>query len=558
MLAPGPPGRPVAQMDGQGSVALSWAPPLSRGVPFRILSYVVQGRRGGECGQFEVVASIDVGGEGGEARTSAVLGQKELGRRSGGWWEFSIIAANASAHGPQSAPSLPLLVLLSARGSEGLGAEGLGAEGLENGRAYGTTTAYRPPAPIGNPPPVFDLGGVLGAAFATIGRLFWSTGMRRGSFMGGNTEEAEAAGRSVFAISSDHESTCELELPYPGADPAHILEELLAVAADTPNFPLRARSRQLYEWPVRGERFKHGKHCVEMRLASLFALVHSSMRAQHDKHEAADASEGALPERLQHLELLTCIVMHARRGEREGRLVLEAEPTHLLTALPVRPPLNHAADALLGSTDYIGATVGGPAAGRGFGGTGFGGSAGGASSGGLGGFRGSFNGVGSAGLGGRYSPAVSGSEPIVPPRGRMLKRAATVPSKLDQAVGQAASNESEGGLAEIALRSLELTRMKLSLEVSRGDGPDGKYTLRCGLSAGMNIELPTPWFVPRVAIEAAGGLLLNFGLKIGCEQMLKEVEWLGRRGHKRLAASAGGSPQTESLGSRSPSPPDVM
>ena len=85
MLAPGPPGRPVAQMDGQGSVALSWAPPLSRGVPFRILSYVVQGRRGGECGQFEVVASIDVGGEGGEARTSAVLGQKELGRRSGGW-----------------------------------------------------------------------------------------------------------------------------------------------------------------------------------------------------------------------------------------------------------------------------------------------------------------------------------------------------------------------------------------------------------------------------------------------------------------------------------------
>ena len=69
--------------------------------------------------------------------------------------------------------------------------------------------------------------------------------------------------------------------------------------------------------------------------------------------------------------------------------------------------------------------------------------------------------------------------------------------------------------------------MRLVLEVNR-DANSGEYTLKCGLSAGFALELPTPWFVPRMAIEAAGNLLLKVGLKIACEQLLAEVQWLDR------------------------------
>ena len=95
---------------------------------------------------------------------------------------------------------------------------------------------------------------------------------------------------------------------------------------------------------------------------------------------------------------------------------------------------------------------------------------------------------------------------------------------------------------QLTLRSLELTRLRLCLEVSRPTG-SGTCTLKCSLSAGLALELPTPWFVPRMAIEAAGSLLLKVGLKIACDQILNEVQWLDK--HAARTATK--------LNSRSPS-----
>ena len=95
------------------------------------------------------------------------------------------------------------------------------------------------------------------------------------------------------------------------------------------------------------------------------------------------------------------------------------------------------------------------------------------------------------------------------PRARMLKRASTVPLKLDAAANDGGGPHSETRQHELTLRSLDLSRLRLTLEVSRDGFDDGRYLLRCGLSAGLQIELPTPWFVPKMAIEAAGSLLLK-------------------------------------------------
>ena len=94
-------------------------------------------------------------------------------------------------------------------------------------------------------------------------------------------------------------------------------------------------------------------------------------------------------------------------------------------------------------------------------------------------------------------------------------------------LGQPAAYAVVGGARdarELALRSAYISRLRLSLEVQHAHG--GGYHMRVGLSAGLKIELPTPWFVPRVAIEAAGNLLLRVALKIATDQMLHEIIWL--------------------------------
>ena len=104
----------------------------------------------------------------------------------------------------------------------------------------------------------------------------------------------------------------------------------------------------------------------------------------------------------------------------------------------------------------------------------------------------------------------------------------------------------ELGLQEIALRSLEFTRLRLTLEACY-DGMAGGYIMRCGLAASLRIELPAPWFVPRVAIEAAGGLLLKVGLKLACDQLLREIEWLDQ--HEARNVFAGGRRWSRTSGS---------
>ena len=73
---------------------------------------------------------------------------------------------------------------------------------------------------------------------------------------------------------------------------------------------------------------------------------------------------------------------------------------------------------------------------------------------------------------------------------------------------------------EVALRTLEVTKMVLTFEMA------GDAELRCRLEVAIRAELPTPWFVPRVAVEAAGNLLLNVALRIGLEEMLSLLRYL--------------------------------
>ena len=54
----------------------------------------------------------------------------------------------------------------------------------------------------------------------------------------------------------------------------------------------------------------------------------------------------------------------------------------------------------------------------------------------------------------------------------------------------------------------------------------GQCELICNLKCSLRTALPHPWFVPGIAIEAACNLLLKFGLKMGCDELLRQVEVL--------------------------------
>lgn len=237
-----------------------------------------------------------------------------------------------------------------------------------------------------------------------------------------------------------------------------------------------------------------------------------------------------LRERVGHLELLPCITMHAIRGERGGRLTLEAEPTRIVQDAPTAAPAASATPlraAGAGGVAAAGAPVSSSAADGGVPGSG----------------------------GGESTPPGA----ALPPRARMLRRAATVPLKLDQQNSGGSGGGSGGGVPtgdcslpsqhEQTLRSLELIKLRLAFDVSRPDGAESnRYTISCSLNACLQIDLPTPWFVPRIAIEAAGSLLLKVGLKIGCDQLLKEMEWLEKherrgRAHRLQSRSPSHSPR---------------
>ena len=90
-----------------------------------------------------------------------------------------------------------------------------------------------------------------------------------------------------------------------------------------------------------------------------------------------------------------------------------------------------------------------------------------------------------------------------------------LPLRAERCEGETTADSADDVSAyEIALRSLEVTTMRLTFEL------DGESSLRCRLEVALRTQLPTAWFVPRVAVEAAGNLLLNVALRIGLEEML--------------------------------------
>ena len=423
-VVPGPPGRPVARPDARGRVMLSWEPPLSSGSD-PIVSYLIFGRRGGDLDAFQKLASIAVGTE-----CAASSPFTNLAPRGGGWWEFRVVACGASTQGPHSPPSLPLLVM--AKSEEASSSSGVPRSAEARYKSEPVSASQRTPRVNSSPTapsttPALDLGGVLGSAFSTIGKLFsggvdggGARGLQHGgrrnstSFLGGGASfgglfdgGGAPAERATFSVTSEHDATSRLAARA-GADPATILERLLDAAAESDRFPLRARSRQLFEWPVRDQRFKHGQHEVEMSLASLWRLIGMSMRGAEKPSPGPDAY--ALPERLRHLELLPMIIMHATRGERSGRVALDAEPTPLISdigrdARPATPPPDP--HGLGGAMAALPALA--PAA---------------------------------AHAPGIAEPSATGAARSPP--ARMLKRAATVPLKMDIAEGLISGSDVDG------------------------------------------------------------------------------------------------------------------
>ena len=76
---------------------------------------------------------------------------------------------------------------------------------------------------------------------------------------------------------------------------------------------------------------------------------------------------------------------------------------------------------------------------------------------------------------------------------------------------------------ELALRSLELTRLRADFQLEKRQG---RCELHCMLKASVGCELPHAWYVPQIVVQGAGNLLLKLGLKLGGDGLLKEIEWM--------------------------------
>ena len=529
--APGPPSKPSSSNSADG-VQLTWAPPLSSGGdPVRC--YTVWGRTGGEQGEYVVLrAHIPVAECGGVESPCITVAYAVLPNPSG-WWEFGVQAVNSSAQGPRSPPSLPLMVTLPAGSPVKEAPPPTDDTRTRWNSAPAATSSTLPVAPSlgpltpGSPAaanPALDLlGGVVGTAVATIAKLF-SMGakearqrsdgfgatpvpQRRASFGAQPSGDGGGPRTNVFTVSSEHEGSCRLDASLsPGGrtplQPQKMLEALLDAAAASERFPLRqTSSNNLYEWPVRGQWFKHGNHRVEMSLASLCQLLQNSLQRSE-----GPTAESGLPERLRHLDLVPNIMLHVTHGAKGAKLVLDADPTPcLVEGRAIRPSKEDPTDSFKQPNGNHG---------------------GGAENGG------SLNGSVLMDVDPPAAAAVQVPPPKVPSPLRKpggLRRAATVPLHLDQNLGASANppptpSSEELEMHELALRSAYISRLRLSLEVQ--PAPGGGYHMRVGLSSGLKIELPTPWFVPRVAIEAAGNLLLRVALKIATDQMLHEIIWL--------------------------------
>ncbi|KOO23276.1 hypothetical protein Ctob_004181 [Chrysochromulina tobinii] len=96
--------------------------------------------------------------------------------------------------------------------------------------------------------------------------------------------------------------------------------------------------------------------------------------------------------------------------------------------------------------------------------------------------------------------------------------------------GDAASAVGGGTPYERALRSLEVAKLRMAFDVEWAEGgaalESSQAVLRCSLATTLRVELPHPWFVPRVAIEGPCNLLLKVGLKLACDGLLTSIHEL--------------------------------
>ena len=70
--------------------------------------------------------------------------------------------------------------------------------------------------------------------------------------------------------------------------------------------------------------------------------------------------------------------------------------------------------------------------------------------------------------------------------------------------------------------SLEVSALRLLVEAV--PGPSGKWSLRCSASTRLQAELPKPWYVPTMGIEAAANFLLRLGLGYSCTGLIDEIQ----------------------------------
>ena len=291
---------------------------------------------------------------------------------------------------------------------------------------------------------------------------------------------------SLFTCSAEHEATCTLG--HLKEEPSRYLESLLAHASTSRAFPLRKRSMSAssssswngaaagtaassatYEWLVAGQHFRHKADQLAFAMEPLVDR-YNTWASQHDVD--------ALPDAMRHFEIVPALalkVVHASHGGRGA-----------------------------GGTSLGSAGAPHELAGR---------------------WRWAFQQV-------RANMLTIEVEPTNLVRDPAAYRAARGANGavLADGGGDAASAVGGGTPYERALRSLEVAKLRMAFDVEWAEGgaalESSQAVLRCSLATTLRVELPHPWFVPRVAIEGPCNLLLKVGLKLACDGLLTSIHEL--------------------------------
>lgn len=528
-VAPGPPPRPTARWrDGSQHVELTWEAPRASGSG-PIHSFVILARRGGEQTPFKRLTQIRPDAPSSEkGQLTTVLGREALGAASG-WWEYAVSAENTFSLGPASQPSLPLHV----PASDSIQATATGGATGTPKRSPGTAATSWLAALGGTPAPAPALGGgsgrggnsfssfagnsfsggnnfgggasgsggsgtepsLIGRAAATLAKLFASGRRPSGapqlrpgtpSQPLGGESDGSTTEFSLFTCAAEHEGTCTLG-PL-DVEPSRYLEGLLARAAASDRFPLRARTLSsrtassrgfgsggdtgsggggsgaataTYEWPVAGTWFGHGTERLQM-----------AMDPMVDRYNTWAAPLGieALPDSIRRYELVPSFALKVA----------------------------HSGGATGGSGSGVGSSAPQEQIGR---------------------WRWAFQQV-------RANFLTVDVEPT-----RVVSMSSRAVGD-DGPAGDVANAGRSMSPYEVALSSFDVAKLRVTCDVEKADDgrPSSTSVLRCNLATSLRVELPHPWYVPRVAIEAAGNVLLKVGLKLASDELLRIIHELHAEG----------------------------